>query len=692
MGISFGDGRWYDNEYEQVADRHQQQPLRLTITPHMDAGESETGSSQGGLEEPKDIHIIRHGTTEENEEDKIRGTQDDVKLSDEGRKHALEAAEELRSKGIESLVTSPLARAKETSQIIGKELGIPVTVNDKLKTWNVGNFEGKPCEGNNDTLQDYAENKPDEKVPGGESYNEFKDRAFEGIREAILANKDKKLGIVTHHMVESSLEGWEKTGQDNPSLDLSKLFNDTDQPGSVRKMTMQPDSTIMKEYKPTFRDVLRGWLRGTNPSPQRAQIVDQLLGHTEAGEQSDLHNLNIGSLVNMQPEDIVGTNEGMFVAPSLGKKLFAQGLLKQGLSSEKVKAMTGVERGAEGKLRQEISDLPSRMKAVPDPYGKYKLSQILDHPDLYKVYPELKDVDVAYNHNMGRFTDARMNIDANTIELGSHMTDPFDIHDALLHELQHWIQHKEGFAFNVPDDAPASFVQAYKSNMRKVNDPLTVKQRIYIELAAEVEARNTQKRAGMTDEQRRASLASSTEDVSRSRQLIFDEKGNRINTSPSMTKEPSKVFGLPAEVYEQRMKDVLTNQPELRQVPYGVDSEYIRSLSYDDYIKMLNHSDKDYGKMLKEHPDKNSIDNALELWRERNPGKNPDMSRPIMSEEEAKYLVEKGGSLKGYNLRHTNPNRPKGGSKKGGPGRPRGPEWFREEMEQTLEKELLQNK
>ncbi len=209
---------------------------------------------------------------------------------------------------------------------------------------------------------------------------------------------------------------------------------------------------------------------------------------------------------------------------------------------------------------------------------------------------------------------------------------------------------------------------------------------------AEVEARNTQKRAGMTDEQRRASLASSTEDVSRSRQLIFDEKGNRINTSPSMTKEPSKVFGLPAEVYEQRMKDVLTNQPELRQVPYGVDSEYIRSLSYDDYIKMLNHSDKDYGKMLKEHPDKNSIDNALELWRERNPGKNPEMSRPIMSEEEAKYLVEKGGSLKGYNLRHTNPNRPKGGSKKGGPGRPRGPEWFREEMEQTLEKELLQNK
>src|SRR5258708_36237734 len=43
MGISFGDGRWYDEEHQFTADSHQQQrePLRLTITPHMNAGEGE---------------------------------------------------------------------------------------------------------------------------------------------------------------------------------------------------------------------------------------------------------------------------------------------------------------------------------------------------------------------------------------------------------------------------------------------------------------------------------------------------------------------------------------------------------------------------------------------------------------------------------------------------------------------------
>src|SRR5260370_21756881 len=426
MGISFGDGRWFDNEYEQVGDRHKQQPLRLTITPHMDAGESETGSSQGGLEEPKDIHIIRHGTTEENEEDKIRGTQDDVKLSDEGRKHALEAAEELRSKGIESLVTSPLARAKETSQIIGKELGIPVTVNDKLKTWNVGNFEGKPCEGNNDTLQDYAENKPDEKVPGGESYNEFKDRAFEGIREAILANKDKKLGIVTHHMVESSLEGWEKTGQDNPSLDLSKLFEDTDQPGSVRKMTMEPDSTIMKgKDNLPFQKEVQPYLKKF-----RYPFTDYVMNASGNLKENLLDILK-------HPENMIGPQEGMFIAPSLGKRLFAQGLMKQGLSPAEVKALTGVERGADSKLRQEISDLPSQVvneKLLKD--HVLPLEWVFHHPDFFNVYPEAKDIKVLYNPKLPNTTDARFTGD---IELNPALKDPMDIHDAILHELQHWV-------------------------------------------------------------------------------------------------------------------------------------------------------------------------------------------------------------------------------------------------------------
>src|SRR6266851_3020335 len=642
MGISYGDGRWFDNEYEAVADSH-----KLIQSPNYDPktdvyqispndyyaglpgklnkesldfnlqGEVEdrrneypfyaegmsdvlqraTDKQKGNvlgykthLEEPKDIHIIRHGTTEENEEDKIRGTNDDVKLSAEGRKHALEAAEELRGKGLEALVSSPLARAKETSQIIGKELGIPITISDKLKTWNVGNFEGKPCEGNNDILQNYAEKKPDEVVPGGESYNQFKDRAFEGIREAILANKDKKLGIVTHHMVESSLEGWEKTGQDNPSLDLSKLFEDTDQPGSVRKMTMEPDSTIMSDpfeqaarrqreaVKPgvtghlsyterTGKDISNyrgsrqegmatraGEAIGTSPvrtigepllrGAQNLMGALKMIsdrGHEGALTDEEIETIapklfDFTSMLNTPARPIPNTL-GMFVAPSLGKKLYAQGLLKQGLSPGEVKVLTGVEHGADGMLRQEVSDLPSSVNLNAfknkSSWNIAKLGDVLDNPEFYKVYPEAKNIKVERNL-VSDTTEARFMSGQNTIKLNKNLIDATEVHDAILHELQHWVQNKEGFAFNVPSDAPASFVKAFAARMRKEGVTESPKERIYRQLASEVEARNTQKRAGMSELERRVSLATKTEDIPRSYQLIFDEKGNKIDTSPAM--------------------------------------------------------------------------------------------------------------------------------------------------------------
>lgn len=44
---------------------------------------------------------------------------------------------------------------------------------------------------------------------------------------------------------------------------------------------------------------------------------------------------------------------------------------------------------------------------------------------------------------------------------------------------------------------------------------------MYNRLAGEVEARNTEKRIGMTEEERRASLASETEDVAREDQILL---------------------------------------------------------------------------------------------------------------------------------------------------------------------------
>ena len=533
MGISTSDGKYFEDEFDfHAANQPQREPLRLTITPHMNAGED----NQDTLSEPKDIHIIRHGTTEENEEDKIRGTNDDVKLSDEGRKHALEAAEELRSKGLEALVTSPLSRAKETAGIIGKELGIPVTVNDKLKTWNVGNFEGKPCEGNNDTLQDYAESKPDEKVPGGESYNDFKDRSFEGIRESILANKDKKLGIVTHHMVESSLEGWNKTGQDNPSLDLSKLFADTDQPGSVRKMTMQPDSTIMQGDQ-SLKDKIHPYLKSF-----RDALVEHIM--TASGNLKE-------SLLDIlkHPENLPSTGElGTFTgSQSIFKKLWADKLEKEGIDALNIKQLTGLERDLNlTHWKQELSDVGSSIntgvfkdqKVLGVRVPAAKLEDILDHPELYKVYPELKDITVAKSlfglEKTNPEAVAVFSRSKNTIGLSSKLSGIEDTRSALLHEVQHWIQNREGWpGSSTMADMPPEFIKVFEDRLKAEGEHIHTRWQLYHRLVREVEARNVQKRMNMTPGEISKSLAKSTEDVPRDKQLVIDsfKKGNIVDMS-----------------------------------------------------------------------------------------------------------------------------------------------------------------
>jgi len=74
---------------------------------------------------------------------------------------------------------------------------------------------------------------------------------------------------------------------------------------------------------------------------------------------------------------------------------------------------------------------------------------------------------------------------------------------------------------------------------------------------------------------------------------------------PSYRKDRSlpRYTDLPDGTFDQRLERVLTEKPELRQVPFGVDSAYVRSLSYKDYVKMLNNSAEDHAKLVREHPD-----------------------------------------------------------------------------------------
>lgn len=187
------------------------------------------------------IYLVRHGATKLNNttdtsQDRIRGWTD-VPLTDEGRREAESAAAALQGKGVGYLATSDLSRAEETADIIGKAIGVKPVPMMGLRPWNLGEFSGKSTKEALPQLAEYVQKRPDEPVPGGESFNDFKARAFAGIAEALKAAGQKQLAIVTHHRLERLMEAWQQAGQPaSHAIDIPTFLEKGDPPGGVEEL------------------------------------------------------------------------------------------------------------------------------------------------------------------------------------------------------------------------------------------------------------------------------------------------------------------------------------------------------------------------------------------------------------------------------------------------------------------------
>ena len=184
------------------------------------------------------LYIVRHGETKLNNDtdtsqDRIRGWTD-VPLTDKGRQEAKVAGEKLKKHNIEVICCSPLSRAHETAKIIGKILNIKPVPIEGLKPWDLGELTGTSTKEALPKIAEYVRKKADKKVPEGESFNDFSNRAFEGFKEAIEKADGKTLCIVTHHRDERLIRAWVKAGcPADHHIDLDLFLQKGDPPGGV---------------------------------------------------------------------------------------------------------------------------------------------------------------------------------------------------------------------------------------------------------------------------------------------------------------------------------------------------------------------------------------------------------------------------------------------------------------------------
>lgn len=142
------------------------------------------------------IYSTRHGQTEYNKQEIILGTTD-VQLDSAGEEQAERLAERIYDLGnIDIMIVSPMKRALRTARIIAEKCGIEIVIDERLREWDYGEFEGKSR-----FTEGFAGNKVNFGVrmgKSGESLLQLSHRVYSALDDIIEKYGDKTVLIVSH--------------------------------------------------------------------------------------------------------------------------------------------------------------------------------------------------------------------------------------------------------------------------------------------------------------------------------------------------------------------------------------------------------------------------------------------------------------------------------------------------------------
>ncbi len=151
------------------------------------------------------VILVRHGETEWNRKRRIQGGGSNTKLNENGRKQAECIAQRLKGERIEAIYSSPLDRAMETARPIAEKCGLEVNIEPSLREIEAGELEGvllsELGERFSQVLTAAVRGDTLPKIPGGESLDEIRKRAWKAILAIMDKHPDGTVAVVTHYFV-----------------------------------------------------------------------------------------------------------------------------------------------------------------------------------------------------------------------------------------------------------------------------------------------------------------------------------------------------------------------------------------------------------------------------------------------------------------------------------------------------------
>jgi broad specificity phosphatase PhoE len=151
------------------------------------------------------LFFARHGKSEANVLRVVSNRDVRHDLTELGRTQATGLAEGLTNKRITNVYSSPIVRARETAEIVGARLRVPISLADGLREFDCGVLEGRGDEEaweqhRNIQKRWYDLGEPTACIEGGESLIDVQERFWKSLDEVERRHggRDEGVLLVTH--------------------------------------------------------------------------------------------------------------------------------------------------------------------------------------------------------------------------------------------------------------------------------------------------------------------------------------------------------------------------------------------------------------------------------------------------------------------------------------------------------------
>lgn len=160
------------------------------------------------------VILVRHGETTANHEQRWYGALD-APLTERGRLQVQATGERFRRRRqqepVAAIYVSPLPRARSTAEAIAAALGIEPIVEEALREFSIGDWEGRTYRDliDNEQLWQRWAQDPTFAPPNGESPVSFGQRAIATVQRLAERHPGQRIVLVTHGGVISCvLDAW----------------------------------------------------------------------------------------------------------------------------------------------------------------------------------------------------------------------------------------------------------------------------------------------------------------------------------------------------------------------------------------------------------------------------------------------------------------------------------------------------